>query len=129
MIRSLAILLVCQLTGEMATRAFGLGIPGPVLGLVLLVLVLLGAIRLGLLQVASLENTPLGKLAATMLGSMGILFVPAGVGVVQQSAVLMQHGLLLLVVVIGSTLITMVVTVAAFVMVKKIQAHYLRVRS
>jgi hypothetical protein len=43
MLRALAVLLVCQLVGEVITRGLMLPLPGPVLGLLLLVALLVGA--------------------------------------------------------------------------------------
>lgn len=74
MIGALTTLLVCQLLGEILVRALHLPVPGPVLGMVLLfaTLVLRGR-----------EAAPaLGATADALLGNLGLLFVPAGVGVV-----------------------------------------------
>ena len=74
MIPSITALLVCQLIGEVLTRLLQLPVPGPVIGMVLLfaALLLRGA------------ETPagLGATADALLGNLGLLFVPAGVGVV-----------------------------------------------
>jgi len=67
-------LLCCQLAGEILARSLGLAIPGPVIGMVLLFTLLL------------LRGRPvaegLGGTADGLLGHLGLLFVPAGVGVV-----------------------------------------------
>ncbi|MDO9710611.1 CidA/LrgA family protein [Paracraurococcus lichenis] len=74
MIAALTTLLTCQLAGEVLVRALHLPVPGPVLGMVLLfaALVLRG------------REAPaaLGATADALLGNLGLLFVPAGVGVV-----------------------------------------------
>ncbi|MCB4823304.1 CidA/LrgA family protein [Roseicella aerolata] len=74
MIGALTTLLLCQLTGEILVRSLHLPVPGPVLGMVLLfaTLVLRG------------REAPagLGATADALLGHLGLLFVPAGVGVV-----------------------------------------------
>ncbi|EFH09810.1 CidA/LrgA family protein [Pseudoroseomonas cervicalis] len=84
MIRGLALLLLCQLCGEVAARALHLPVPGPVLGMVLLFAGLLLRDRLrddGAEPEA--PGTPgLGQTADTLLTHLGLLFVPAGVGVV-----------------------------------------------
>ena len=46
MIGSLSLILLCQLTGEIAVRGFSLPVPGPVVGLLLLLLLLLGRDRI-----------------------------------------------------------------------------------
>ena len=74
MIGALTTLLVCQLSGEVLVRALHLPVPGPVIGMVLLFAALV------------LRGRPvppgLGATADALLGNLGLLFVPAGVGVV-----------------------------------------------
>ncbi len=72
MIAALATLLVFQLLGEALVRALDLPVPGPVLGLALLLPVL--AWRPSVL--AMVRPT-----AQTLLQHLSLLFVPAGVGV------------------------------------------------
>jgi holin-like protein len=74
LIGAITALLVCQLAGEVATRALHLPVPGPVVGMVILFLALLA--RRGPVP------APLGETADGLLGHLGLLFVPAGVGVV-----------------------------------------------
>lgn len=74
MIPSVTALLACQLAGEVAARALGLAVPGPVIGMVLLFVVLLLRGR---------DVPPaFGTTTDALLGNLGLLFVPAGVGVV-----------------------------------------------
>ena len=74
MIGALAALLTCQLAGEVVARALHLPVPGPVIGMVLLFVALLLRGR---------EAPPaLDATADALLGNLGLLFVPAGVGVV-----------------------------------------------
>jgi holin-like protein len=82
MIGALTLLILCQLTGEVAARAAALPVPGPVLGLLLLLTILV------------LRRTPSKELRSTagfLLRNMGLLFVPAGVGVVTQLDVLRHN--------------------------------------
>lgn len=81
MINGLTLLLLCQLCGEVLARALHLPVPGPVLGMALLFAGLLrGRLR------DSPDEAPappgLGQTADTLLMHLGLLFVPAGVGVV-----------------------------------------------
>ena len=71
----IAALLLCQLAGEVAARALGLPVPGPVVGMVLLFAALL-------LRGRREAPGDLSRTADGLLGSLGLLFVPAGVGVV-----------------------------------------------
>ena len=72
MIPALATLLVCQLIGEALVRTSGLSMPGPVVGMALLLLGLV--LRPSLL--AAVKPT-----TQTLLQHFSLLFVPAGVGV------------------------------------------------
>ncbi|RKK03986.1 CidA/LrgA family protein [Pseudoroseomonas wenyumeiae] len=97
-------LLVCQLIGEVLARVLHLPVPGPVIGMVLLFLALL---------LRYPEGEPpeaLGKVADTLLGNLGLLFVPAGVGVVVLLHTLAQNWLSLMLAIVGGTLLAMVIT-------------------
>ena len=74
MITGLIVLLVCQLAGEVVVRTLGLSLPGPILGMVFLLVVL---------QVRRPHaRSGLVRAPSTMLSYLPILYVPAGVGVV-----------------------------------------------
>ena len=123
MIRAFALLLVCQLAGEIFSRALGLPVPGPVIGLALLAG---GAVLYARAKGAAapgIEQTELGRVAAALLGSLGLLFVPAGVGIVQQLPVVGAHGAALFAALLGSTVLTLVVTVYVFLFVKRLTAR------
>lgn len=74
MLRGLAVLLLFQLVGEVLAHLLALPVPGPVVGLVLLLV----ALELRLPQRDGLRAASGGLLA-----TLSLLFVPAGVGVVQ----------------------------------------------
>ena len=74
-LRALTGLILCQFAGEVVARAAGLAIPGPVLGLVLLLAIL--AARGG-------PDEAMRSTAAGLLRHLSLLFVPAGVGIVTQ---------------------------------------------
>lgn len=99
-LRGLAFLLLLQALGEALARGFGLPLPGPVLGLVLL----LAALRVPALR------APVAAAADALLAHLSLLFVPVGVGVITHLAVLSQYGLKLLVAIVLSTWIGMAVT-------------------
>ena len=73
MIRGLIILLSFQGAGEIFTRLLALPVPGPVIGLVLLLIFL---IRRGKV------DAPIDTVASVLTKHLGLLFVPAAVGVV-----------------------------------------------
>ena len=115
MIASLSLILLCQLAGEAFVRWLGLPMPGPVVGLILLLLLLLArdryaALEHGPLQGGGVENASLGLLA-----NLSLLFVPAGVGVIQKLDLIVDHGVAFLGVLVISVLITLFVTVVTFV--------------
>ena len=120
MLRAFAILLVCQLAGEGITRALALPLPGPVLGLVILVVLLFAVERRHLVGSATVDDTALGKVANGLLAVLGILFVPAGVGVIQNLALLREYGAALAAALVVSTLLTLSVTVWVFVGVSRL---------
>lgn len=101
MIGALAVLLLLQLIGEAIAQLSGLPVPGPVIGLALLFLILnwRGALP-----------KPLQTTAETLLSHLSLLFIPAGVGIIQYSALLEQEWLALTVALLLSTLLTVAVT-------------------
>ncbi len=115
MIRALALLFSCQLAGESLVRAIGLPVPGPVIGFALLAAGLLVARHFGGPTPEAVEDTALGRVAMALLGALGILFVPAGAGVVKHLDLVASHGVALVLVLVGSTVIALAVTVWVFV--------------
>ena len=103
MIEAIATLLVYQLIGETLTFSFGLPIPGPVIGMALLLVTL--ALRPALL--AKIKST-----GTTLLSHLSLLFVPAGVGVMVHFARLSDEGGAIVAAVVGSTLLAIVATAA-----------------
>ena len=120
MIRAFALLLVCQLAGEILSRASGLPVPGPVIGLVLLAAGAILYARLTKADASEIESTELGRTATALIGVLGLLFVPAGVGIVQQLPVVGAWGLALFTALLVSTVLTLLVTVYVFLLVKRL---------
>jgi holin-like protein len=73
-------LLVCQLVGEFAVRVAAVPLPGPVVGMVLL-LIALQLRRPG-------PRAGVVRAADALLRNLQLLFIPAGVGVIQYLSVL-----------------------------------------
>src|ERR1700722_8171196 len=119
MIRALALLLVCQLAGEVLARVVGLAVPGPVVGLALLVLLAVVHARIVGAETSAIEKTDLGVTAQALLGSLGLLFVPAGVGIGQQLPLISAYALPIFVALLVSTVLTLIVTVYVFIFVKR----------
>jgi holin-like protein len=123
MIRALALLLLCQLIGEIVTRALALSIPGPVIGLALLAL---GAVlyERSTGMRGAIDATDLGRVTTVLLANLGILFVPAGVGVVQQLPLLGNHGVAIFTALFVSSVLTLIVTAYVFLGVKRAMARW-----
>ncbi len=99
-LRGFAFLLLLQTAGEAIARGLSLPLPGPVVGLILL---------LPALGVAALRP-PVAAAADLLLSHLSLLFVPVGVGVIVHLQLLTRHGLALLAVFVASTWIGIVVT-------------------
>lgn len=111
MILAVAILLSCQLIGETLARGLSLPVPGPVLGMALL---LLGCLVLPCLAARVMPT------AQGVLAHLSLLFVPAGVGVISHLDVLGASGPALLAVLVASTALALVVGVLTFVAVARL---------
>ena len=121
MVFGFAVLLLCQLAGEIASRALGLPVPGPVLGLVLLVA---GFAAWGRGRTdAEVAASPVARVGDALLANLGLLFVPAGVGVIQYGGLLRAQASALTLALVGSTAITLVVTVLVFVAVSRLMGR------
>jgi putative effector of murein hydrolase LrgA (UPF0299 family) len=116
----LTILLSCQLAGEVLARSLSLPIPGPVIGLVLLAVLLLAFSGRPGAGAADLTHGDLARTAQVLVGALGLLFVPTGVGVVQQLNLLGTHAVGILITVFASSIITMLATVGTFLLVKRL---------
>jgi holin-like protein len=80
-LRGFTVLLLCQTLGELAARGLGLSLPGPVLGMLLLLVALAWpALR-----------APVQAATEGLLEHLSLLFVPIGVGVVAHLGVLGHH--------------------------------------
>ena len=119
MIRGFFLLLLCQLVGEALARGLGLPAPGPVIGLALLTLGLALAHRRKPMSDEAVAQSDVGRASAGLLGSLSLMFVPAGVGVVQYLGLLADHAVALALALIVSTVATMLATVGAFLLVKR----------
>jgi putative effector of murein hydrolase LrgA (UPF0299 family) len=105
MIKALMVLLLCQLAGELAARVAAVPIPGPVLGMLLLFALLLWRARLA----ADVRETTQG-----LLRHLSLLFVPAGVGVINHFDRIRAEWVAVAAGVIASTVLTIAVTALVF---------------
>ena len=99
-LQGLAWLLLCQSAGEAIARLAHWPLPGPVLGLLLLI---------ALLQWPQVQAA-IGAASDALLAHLSLLFVPVGVGVMTHLGLLSTYGLRLLVAITLSTWIGLTVT-------------------
>jgi holin-like protein len=102
---SFFVLVGCQLIGEVLRHALHLPLPGPVIGMLLLATVLAIAGNDPIEETSQLAQT-----ANALIANMGLLFVPAGVGVIVEFGVLRQNWLPILAGLLLSTILGLVVT-------------------
>ncbi|GAB4406312.1 MAG: CidA/LrgA family protein [Rhodoferax sp.] len=95
-------LLGAQSLGELLARGLGLPFPGPVLGLLLMLV----ALRWRTVR------EPVAVCAQFLLRHLSLLFVPVGVGVMVHAEVLRHYGVALLVAIVVSTWLGLAVTAA-----------------
>ncbi|EDX79336.1 MAG: murein hydrolase transporter LrgA [Brevundimonas sp. 32-68-21] len=105
MLAAIALLMTCQLMGEVIHRVTGLPLPGSVIGLVLL---------LGWLALVPRERPTLKAVTAWLTAHLSIMFVPAAVGLIDEGEPLSRYGIGILAATAVSTLLTMVVTALVF---------------
>lgn len=114
MLKSVFVILFYQLIGEFTQKFFELSIPGPVIGLLLLLFTLL------LLKKVEFKVNILTKdlfnSAQTLLDYLPLLFIPVGVGVVMHLSFLEDNLVSVLLVIILGTLLTLGIT--GFIMEK-----------
>src|ERR1700732_4708386 len=123
MIASLSLVLLCQLRGEVIVRGLGLPMPGPVVGLLLLLLLLLARDRFVLLARGPLQGDGVESTSRGLLAHLSLLFVPAGVGVVQKLDLIAAHGIAFVGVLAVSVVVTLLVTVATFLVASRLMSR------
>jgi holin-like protein len=102
MLAAVFILLAAELLGELLRSALHLPVPGPVIGMI--------ALAAWLIWRGETEASALDRTANAILGYLGLLFVPAGVGIVAELGLIRQQWLPILGGVIGSTVLSLGVT-------------------
>ena len=122
MIASLSLILLCQLAGEVFVRGLALPMPGPVIGLMLLLVLLMARDRFKVLAHGPLQGEGVESASRGLLANLSLLFVPAGVGVVQKLDLVAEHGIAFLGVLAVSVMVTLLVTVATFLVASRLMA-------
>ncbi|SLN68416.1 holin-like protein [Roseovarius gaetbuli] len=106
MVLNFALILAFQLAGEVAARALSLPVPGPVIGMALL---LAAFMILPKLAARMLETTK------GLLAHLSLLFVPAGVGVISHAEALGQTGVAMMTALVLSTALALTAGALTFV--------------
>lgn len=117
-------ILSCQLVGEVIAYEASLPVPGPVLGMILMFVFLVTVDRMRGRDFVNSTEALTGS-GDFILRNMSLLFVPAGVGVIQKIDVVSDYGIGLAIVIVASTIITLIVTVFAFLAGLKISERLL----
>jgi holin-like protein len=123
MIASLSLILLCQLAGEVIVRGLGLPMPGPVIGLMFLLILLLARDRFAVLARGPLREDGVENASRGLLAHLSLLFVPAGVGVVQKLDLVAAHGIAFAGVLAVSVVVTLLVTVGTFLAASRLMSR------
>ena len=113
MLNSIFLIFFFQLVGEFIQKFLELSIPGPVIGLFLLLIMLLLSKKKYYKIPANFQINLINS-AENLLNYLPLLFIPVGVGVVMHLSLLEDNLVPVMLVIIIGTLLTLAVT--AFVM-------------
>lgn len=113
MLNSIFLIFFFQLVGEFIQKFLELSIPGPVIGLFLLLIMLLLS-KKNYYKIPVNFQIDLINSAENLLNYLPLLFIPVGVGVVMHLSLLEDNLVPVMLVIIIGTLLTLAVT--AFVM-------------
>ena len=119
MLLSLGLILLCQVLGEAIAYASEAPIPGPVIGLLLCMLLLLARDQVAWLAPDELRDGTFEETGHGILGHLSLLFIPAGVGAVQRLDVLVGNAIPILVGIVISTVLGLMVTALIFTFVAR----------
>ena len=108
MLNSIFIILLFQLMGEFIQKFFEFSIPGPVIGLIFLLSVLLIIKKINKKNEAFDTNLVIS--AENLLSYLPLLFIPVGVGVVMHLSLLEENLVSVLLVIVIGTLLTLALT-------------------
>ena len=105
MIQALAGLLLFQLAGELISRLAAIPVPGPVIGMVLLVVYL---------SLRGKVSTEMHAVSSTILQHLSLLFVPAGVALMLHVARIEAEWPAIAAALVISSVLTLAVTAGVF---------------
>ncbi len=105
MLRSIFVIFFFQLLGEFFKKFFEMRIPGPVIGLILLLVTLIFLKKFKKTAIVNLK-TDVVNTSNYILSYLSLLFVPIGVGVVMHLSYLENNLFRVLIIVFISTILT-----------------------
>ena len=123
MILSLGLLLLCQLLGEALAHGLDLPLPGPVIGMALLLVLLLVREQFSGMLPREITDGTLEKNSNGLLSHLSLMFIPAGVGVVQRLDLVVSHGFALFLALFLSTALAMLASVAVFRFIARVMGE------
>ena len=109
MLRAIFVIFFFQLLGETLKKFFEMRIPGPVIGLILLLMALIFLKRFKMSAVNNLKTDVINT-SNYILSYLSLLFVPIGVGVVMHLSYLENNLFKVLIIVFISTILTIGLT-------------------
>lgn len=119
MLNSIFTIFLFQLVGEFIQKFFEISIPGPVIGLILLLTVLLLKNKYSNAP-TNLEND-LMRSCQSLINYLPLLFIPVGVGVVMHLSLLEENLISVISIIILGTLLTLALT--GFIMEKLLKEN------
>lgn len=122
MLHTIFLILLLQLGGEILQKYFNLTVPGPVIGLMLLLGLLLISRRKTSGWVPKFRQQMVDS-AETLLTYLSLLFVPIGVGVIMHLQLLDGQLLAVLSVIIVGTIATLIFTAFLFQILRRKHDH------
>jgi len=114
MLNSIFTIFLFQLVGEFIQKFLEISIPGPVIGLILLLTVLL--IKNKYFNASTNFQNDLIRSCESLLNYLPLLFIPVGVGVVMHLTLLEENLISVITIIILGTLLTLAIT--GFIMEK-----------
>ena len=113
MLKGIFIIFFFQLIGEVIQQYFGLLIPGPVVGLILLLIALICTKGTSSPVIAVL-STSISQSADGILGYLSLLFIPIGVGIIMHLQYLENNILSVMAVILIGTVLSLGLTAVLF---------------
>jgi len=111
MIVAFSLFVLCQLVGEVLVRLANISVPGPVVGIILLVC---------WLSWRGHVPPDVQRTSSGLLTHLSLLFIPAGTGVMVHMHKLRAEWLPILAALLLGTLLTLIVTVLVFIAVARL---------